>query len=65
MASLKHRILKVHKKFRARTFDNTTIPQIRLEGEWLAALGFKQGQTVKIEQKKNKLIITICNATGD
>lgn len=53
------RKLKIHSKFRARTWDNTTVPEIRLEGKWLKDLGFKEGKEVKIEQEKNKLIITL------
>lgn len=53
------RKLKIHSKFRTRRWDNTTVPEIRLEGKWLERLGFKEGQIVNIEQKKNKLTITI------
>lgn len=62
MTKSKFRILKIHSKFRPRTFDNTTIPEIRLEGKWLDTLGFKQGQKVKIQQEKYRLIITIDNS---
>ena len=55
------RKLKIHSKFRTRRWDNTTIPEIRLEGKWLEELGFKQGQIVIIEQEQNKLIITLDN----
>jgi len=55
----KFRILKIYSKFRYRTWDNTTVPEIRLEGRWLEKLGFEQGNEVLIEQKKNKLIITV------
>ncbi|CAA0252445.1 conserved hypothetical protein [Tenacibaculum maritimum] len=55
----KFRILKIYSKFRYRTWDNTTVPEIRLEGKWLEKLGFEQGKEVQIEQKKNKLIITV------
>jgi len=41
---------------------NTTIPEIRLEGKWLDTLGFKQGQKVKIQQEKCRLVITIDNS---
>ena len=37
------------------------MPEIRLEGKWLEALGFKQGQTVKIKQQKNKSTNTVVN----
>jgi len=54
------RKLKIHTKFQARAYGaTTTIPEIRLEGKWLEKLGFKQGQTVHIQEKKNKLTITI------
>ncbi|CAN5897402.1 hypothetical protein BH11BAC7_BH11BAC7_35920 [soil metagenome] len=53
------RNLKIHAKYQARAYGATTIPEIRLEGKWLDKLGFKEGQMVNIEQKKNKLTITI------
>jgi toxic protein SymE len=53
------RKLKIHTKYQARTYGSTTIPEIRLEGKWLGKLGFKEGQMVNIEEKKNKLTITI------
>jgi toxic protein SymE len=57
------RKLKIHTKYRARTYDMTTIPEIRLEGKWLDKLGFREGQTVNIAQEKNKLIITLVPIT--
>ncbi len=59
MTMSKSRKLKIHSKSQARAYDWITIPEIRLEGKWLDKLGFKQGQMVIIEQKKNKLTITI------
>lgn len=53
------RKLKIHSKFRNRRWDNTTIPEIRLEGKWLEEVGFKQGQNINILIEENKLIITI------
>lgn len=56
----KIRILKIHSKFRQLKWGNSTIvPEIRLEGKWLEQLGFEKGNEVLIEQKKNKLIITV------
>lgn len=55
------RKLEIHSKFRTRRWDNTTIPEIRLEGKWLDELGFKQGQIVIIEQEQNKLTIRLDN----
>ncbi|KUJ59668.1 hypothetical protein AR687_22135 [Flavobacteriaceae bacterium CRH] len=53
------RKLKIHTKHQPSTHKSTTIPVIKLQGKWLSKLGFKEGQMVNIEQKKNKLIITI------
>lgn len=53
------RKLKIHTKYRPSTRRATTIPVIKLEGKWLSKLGFNEGQMINIEQKKNKLIITI------
>lgn len=53
------RKLKIHSKVRARTWDYTTVPEIRLEGRWLEELGFKQGAQVQIEQQHNRLTITL------
>ena len=52
------RTLKIYSKFRRRRWDNTTVPEIRLEGRWLEDLGFKEGGQVQIEQEAQKLIIT-------
>lgn len=60
MTMANSRKLKIHTKHQARAYGTTTtIPEIRLEGKWLDKLGFKQGQMVIIDQKKNKLIITV------
>jgi len=55
------RKLKIHSKFRVRRWDNTTVPEIRLEGRWLEEAGFKQGQIVMVKQEPNRLTITIDN----
>jgi len=56
----KFRILKIYSKFRYRRWSNNyTVPEIRLEGIWLEQLGFEKGNEILIEQKKNKLIITV------
>ncbi|TYP92976.1 toxic protein SymE [Sphingobacterium allocomposti] len=63
MTMTNSRKLKIHTKHQARAYGmTTTIPEIRLEGKWLDRLGFKEGQTVNIEEKKNKLTITIDKA---
>ncbi len=53
------RKLKIHSKFRIRRWDNTTVPEIRLEGRWLEEVGFKEGERVKIQVEQNKLTITL------
>lgn len=53
------RKLKIHTKYQRGTFGGTTIPEIRLNGKWLDKLGFKQGQTVIIDEENNKLTITL------
>jgi toxic protein SymE len=50
---------KVYTKFRNRTSDIIHIPEIRLEGKWLAKLGFKEGSEIVILQEKNKLTIML------
>ena len=56
----KFRILKIYSKFRYRRWGNNyTVLEIRLEGQWLEQLGFEQGNEVLIQQKNNKLIITL------
>lgn len=53
------RRLKIHTRYQTSTYRMITVPEIRLRGKWLDKLGFKKGQMVNIEQKKNKLIITL------
>jgi toxic protein SymE len=59
MTKAKIRRLTVYTKFRERTYDNTAVPEIRLEGRWLEKVGFNRGQRVKIEQEQGRLIITL------
>ena len=53
------RKLKIYSKFRTRRWDNTTVPEIRLQGKWLENLGFKEGAQVKIKEQHHQLIITV------
>ena len=57
------RRLKVYSKYRQRTYDNTVVPEIRLEGRWLEKSGFSQGQKVVVEQERGRLIIRLENST--
>ncbi len=51
----KDRALTVYGKM---SKSDKTIPQIRLEGQWLQALGFCVGNKIKLDCKKNRIIIT-------
>ena len=62
MKKSQFRKLKIHAKFRSRRWDTTTVPEIRLEGKWLAELGFKEGEQVEIKQQRNKLVITLVSS---
>jgi len=55
------RSLKIHAKYQARFRRNITIPEIKLQGIWLRELGFTEGDRVRVEQRKNMLIITPSN----
>ncbi|MFY0601951.1 MAG: SymE family type I addiction module toxin [Cyclobacteriaceae bacterium] len=50
--------IKIQPKHRRRTYDEIWIPEIKMEGKWLEKLGFKKGEHVKVEWKRNKLILT-------
>ncbi|PCJ97742.1 MAG: hypothetical protein COA50_03870 [Flavobacteriaceae bacterium] len=60
---MKTRILKIAQKFRRRAWDSTTVPEIKLQGKWLAALGFRIGDEVVVTEEENKL--TICWKDGE
>lgn len=58
MAKIKSRKVKIYSKFRSRRRDNTTVPEIRLQGKWLDEFGFYEGHQVKVHLEYNKLTIT-------
>ncbi len=35
-----------------------TVPQIRFEGQWLKALGFSEGDKIKLDCEENRITIT-------
>ena len=43
------RKLKIHTKHQKRSWIDITVPEIRLEGKWLAELGFEEGEHIRIE----------------
>ena len=59
------RKLKIYQKFRIRTWDHTTVPEIRLEGKWLKELGFEIGKEIEVRQQKNKLTITLTDKKNE
>ena len=59
MTMVNSRRLKIHTRYQTSTYKMITVPEIRLTGKWLDKLGFKEGQMVNVEQKKNKITITL------
>lgn len=59
MTMMSHRKSKISTKFRKRTWDEITVPQIRLTGQWLRDAGFTEGRQINIEVLDNKLIIRL------
>ncbi len=57
MAMIKHRKLKVQGKYQTRQYHYVQVPTIRLEGRWLAALGFEKGQRVRVLEEKGRITI--------
>lgn len=52
----KNRNLTVYGMTKGPQFQS--IPQIRLQGDWLRASGFSIGDNIQVICKKNRLIIT-------
>ena len=46
------RKLKIYQKHQPRTWEHSTIPEIRLEGKWLKELGFEIGKEIEIKHDK-------------
>jgi toxic protein SymE len=59
MTMMNARKIKIHTRYQKSNHRMITVPEIRLQGKWLDALGFGKGKTVHIQQKKNKLTITV------
>ncbi|WP_422106799.1 SymE family type I addiction module toxin [Winogradskyella sp.] len=54
-----YRKLKIYQKHQAREWNYVRVPEIRLEGRWLKALGFEIGKEIEVKQQKHKLTITL------
>lgn len=61
----KFRRLRIHSKHRGSSWNTITVPEIRLEGKWLAELGFEVGQYVQVEVSQHKLVITLKKCSGE
>ncbi|WP_228407824.1 SymE family type I addiction module toxin [Chryseobacterium sp. OV279] len=59
MTMINSRRLKIYTRYQTGTYKITTVSETRLKGKWLDKIGFKEGQMVNIEEKKNKLTITL------
>lgn len=56
------RQLKVYEKYILKSYHQyVVLPEIRLCGKWLKAIGFDCGQLVTVQHEKNKIIITVDN----
>ncbi|WP_294197666.1 SymE family type I addiction module toxin [uncultured Chryseobacterium sp.] len=57
----KDRHLKVYGKYTGNSnpWRPNILPEIRLCGKWLQEIGFEQGNTIKVQQRKNKITITL------
>ena len=55
--------IKIQTKHRRRTYDQITIPEIKMEGKWLDRLGFETGKEVQVKQQRHKLTITLIHTT--
>lgn len=53
------RSLKIQPKIRINTWSETTVPEIKLCGNWLENLGFKADQRVTITTMDKLLIIRL------
>jgi toxic protein SymE len=57
------RKLKIYSSFRSK--DKKAVPEIRLIGQWIKALGFEIGEPVKVTVSKRQLIIEPLNGEAD
>lgn len=51
------RKIKLQPKTRQLSYSQKTVPELRVNGNWLAESGFKPGAEVEITVKQNELII--------
>lgn len=57
MATQKEKEVKLQGKHRQGVYGSKIIPELKLSGVWLEAVGFKAGSRVSITIEENQLII--------
>jgi len=53
------RSLKIQPRFRENSYSTVDVPEIRLCGNWLGKLGFRQGRRVIITTMNELLIVRL------
>ena len=57
----KTRVLKIYTKTRFNKWDQSTVPEIRLCGEWLKDAGFKEGNKIEVEVGSGVMVLKLIN----
>ena len=53
----KHKQVKLQPRYRALTRGRKMVPELKISGLWLEAMGFKAGETVMITVEEELLVI--------
>ena len=53
----KTRLRKVYRKYRERRYDGIEVPEIKLQGHWLAKAGFCSGCRFEVNVQKGKIVL--------
>ena len=53
----KIRKLKIYSKHRARRWDSVTVPEIRLQGNWLERSGFREGSEIEVREDDGVIVV--------
>lgn len=64
MAIRNSKQVKLQSKYRKLSYGHKTVPCLSVSGVWLAKLGFKVGDTVRILTREKLLIIEILEDKG-
>jgi len=55
--SRNHKQVKLQPKYRALSYGQKIVPELKISGVWLEQLGFKAGESVSITVREELLII--------